>query len=149
MLKYPIPKEKRIRLVKLYFHLCTTPGMPNNVVATLSDGLQLFTRSKKKLSIDDMRLPWMPIYKILSKDLFLTRRQFEIRYVSYVHYTRDLLIDITSQTSWYMGYIADTLRRFFHPAAIDEMLSTFVPLISGTSLNVSFPPKIQYRCSRI
>jgi hypothetical protein len=35
-----------------------------------------------------------------------------------------------------MGYIADNLRRFFHPAAIEEMLSTFVPQMNGTELNV-------------
>jgi proteasome activator subunit 4 len=38
-----------------------------------------------------------------------------------------------------MGYIADHARRFFHPAAIDEMLSTFVPLIDGSKLDVSCP----------
>ncbi|OBZ79723.1 Proteasome activator complex subunit 4 [Grifola frondosa] len=118
MLKYPIPKDKRIALAKLYFQICTTPGMPNHIVANCADSLQVLTRSKKKMSIEDMRLPWKPIFKILSKDLFLTRRQFEI-----------------SQTSWYMGYIADNVRRFFHPAAIDEMLSTFVPMINGTSLS--------------
>lgn len=80
MLKYPIPKEKRIRLAKLYYHICTTPGMPTHIVSSCSDNLQTLTRSKKKLSIDDMRLPWKPIFKILSKDLFLTRRQYEIRY---------------------------------------------------------------------
>ena len=42
-----------------------------------------------------------------------------------------------SQTSWYMGYIAENVRRFFHPAAIDEMLATFLPMMNGTSLNVS------------
>ncbi|KAI9066676.1 hypothetical protein FKP32DRAFT_1589371 [Trametes sanguinea] len=118
MLKYPIPKEKRIAIIKIYFNVCTTPGMPNHVVAACADGLQVLGRSRKKLSIEDMRLPWLPIYKILSKDLFLTRRQFEI-----------------SQTSWYMGYIADNVRRFFHPAAIDEMLSTFLPMMNGTNLN--------------
>ncbi|KAL4243081.1 BLM10 family protein [Abortiporus biennis] len=118
MLKYPIPKEKRIKLATLYYHICTTPGMPNHIVANCCDNLQFLTRSTKKLNIEDMRLPWMPVYKILSKDLFLTRRQFEI-----------------SQTSWYMGYIAESVRRFFHPAAIDEMLSTFVPLMNGTSLS--------------
>ncbi|KAK7691509.1 hypothetical protein QCA50_004908 [Cerrena zonata] len=34
-----------------------------------------------------------------------------------------------------MCTIANSVRRFFHPAAIDEMLSTFVPLIDGTDLN--------------
>lgn len=37
-----------------------------------------------------------------------------------------------------MGYIADMTSRFFHPAAIEEMLSTFVPLINGTNLDVGY-----------
>lgn len=118
MLKYPFPKEKRIRLAKLYFHIATTPGMPTQVMAVCADGLSNLTRSKKKLSIDDMRLPWKPIYNILREDLFLTRRQFEY-----------------SQLSWCMGYIADLSRRFFHPAAIEEMLSTFLPSFNGTNLD--------------
>lgn len=79
MLKYPIPKEKRIALIKLYFHLCTLPGMPIHIVASCSDNLQNLTRSKRKLTVKDVRLPWLPIFRILSQDLFLTRRQYEIR----------------------------------------------------------------------
>ncbi|KZW02065.1 hypothetical protein EXIGLDRAFT_736784 [Exidia glandulosa HHB12029] len=118
LLKYPIPLEKRIKLAKLYFALCITPGLPTHILATCSEGLSVLTRSKKKLSVKDMRLEWKAIYRILSKDLFLSRRQFEI-----------------SQTSYYMATIAETARRFFHPAAIDEMLATFVPLLNGTDLN--------------
>ncbi|KAA1468544.1 hypothetical protein DENSPDRAFT_833875 [Dentipellis sp. KUC8613] len=117
-LKYPIPKEKRIRLVSLYYHLCTTPGMPLHIVATCSDALDNLTRSKKKLTTKDLRLPWRPIFDILKHDLFLSRRQFEV-----------------THTSYYMGYIASTMRRFFHPAAIDEMLATFVPMIDGTAFD--------------
>jgi proteasome activator subunit 4 len=36
-----------------------------------------------------------------------------------------------------MGYIAENSRKFFHPAAINEMLSTFLPLLDGTKLDVS------------
>jgi len=43
---------------------------------------------------------------------------------------------VFSQLSWYMGYIANYACKFFHSAAINDMLSTFVPLIDGTSLNV-------------
>ena len=35
-----------------------------------------------------------------------------------------------------MGAIASTAQRFYHPAATDQMLETFVPLINGTNLNV-------------
>lgn len=76
-LKYPIPKDKRIKLARLYFELSITPGMPMQVVASGADGFRLLTRSKKILTVEDMRLPWKPIYDILSQDLFLTRRQFE------------------------------------------------------------------------
>ena len=41
-----------------------------------------------------------------------------------------------SQVPAYMGYIADSARRFFHPAAIPEMLDTFLPIINGNDLNV-------------
>jgi hypothetical protein len=68
----------------------------------------------------------------------MTRRQYEIRYAM-ILFLKEINIQMTktSQTSWYMGYIAETVRRFFHPAAIDEMLATFVPMIDGTSLSVS------------
>ncbi|KAJ3917772.1 hypothetical protein F5877DRAFT_79643 [Lentinula edodes] len=118
MLKYPIPKDRRIALAKIYFYVGITPGMPAQIIATCADGFKILTQSKKKISIEDLRLPWKPIYNILSQDLFLSRRQFE--------YT---------QLSWCMGYIAENSRRFFHPAAIDEMLSTFIPLINGSQLD--------------
>lgn len=81
MLKYPIPKEKRIRLVKLYYEISILPGMPASIMAVAAEGLNYLTRSKKKLTIDDLRLPWKPIYKLLSKELFLSRRKFEIKSV--------------------------------------------------------------------
>jgi proteasome activator subunit 4 len=55
--------------------------MSTQIVAACADTLQALIRSKNKLSIDDMRLPWKPIYNILIQDLFLTRREFEYTYV--------------------------------------------------------------------
>lgn len=39
-----------------------------------------------------------------------------------------------------MGYVAEMSRRFFHPAAIDDMLEQFLPSFIGTSLNASLGP---------
>lgn len=136
MLKYPIPKDKRIKLANLYFHISITPGMPTQMIATCADGFKALTASKEKLSIIDMRLPWKPIYSILSHDLFLRRRQFEYTCVN-LFIPALLVLPWHRQVSWCMGYIAENARKFFHPAAIDEMLSTFVPLIDGTKLDVS------------
>jgi len=78
MLKYPLGKEKRMKLARLYFDLCVTPGMPLHIVSTCSETLSVLIRSKNKLTVEDMRLPWKPIFDILEQDLFLSRRQFEI-----------------------------------------------------------------------
>jgi hypothetical protein len=64
----------------------TTPGMPSQVMATCADGFKSLTESIKKISIKDLRLPWKPIYDILSQDLFLTRRQFEYTCVKPPHF---------------------------------------------------------------
>ncbi|KAF8649879.1 hypothetical protein AX16_005641 [Volvariella volvacea WC 439] len=117
-LRYPMPKDRRIKLAKIYYHLSSLPGMPTRLVATCSDTFKTLTKSKKKFTVKDMRLPWRPIYDILQEDLFLSRRQFE--------YT---------QLSWCMGYLAEHARRFFHPAAIEDMLNTFLPLMDGTKLD--------------
>ncbi|KAF9056646.1 hypothetical protein BJ165DRAFT_1522537 [Panaeolus papilionaceus] len=118
MLKYPLPKDRRVALAKLYFHLSVTPGMSTEMVSTCADAFKTLTKSKHKITIDDMRLPWKPIYDILGQDLFLSRRQFEYTHIS-----------------WCMGYIADNSRKFFHPAAISDILSTFLPLLDGTKLD--------------
>jgi hypothetical protein len=39
-----------------------------------------------------------------------------------------------------MGILAEYLQRFFHPAAIEAMLETFVPLINGTDVDVRPSP---------
>ena len=80
-MKYPIPKEKRIALVKLYYEMSLAPGMHLNVMGAAAEGLVGLLRSKKKLSIKDLRLPWKPIYDRLSRELFLSRRKFEIKFV--------------------------------------------------------------------
>jgi len=56
------------------------------------------------------------------------------------------LIAVFSQLSWCMGYIADYARKFFHSAAINDMLSTFVPLIDGASLDVGANLSYIYFC---
>ena len=53
-----------------------------DVASSCMDTLSMLVRSKRKLSINDLRLPWKPVYRLLKKDLFLKRRQFEIRSAS-------------------------------------------------------------------
>nr|GAT49743.1 membrane protein [Mycena chlorophos] len=117
-LKRDLPRETRVKLAKVYFHLSVMPGMPTSVMAAAADGFKSLASSTKKITIKDMRLPWRPIFDVLSKEMFLTRRQFE--------YT---------QIPWVFVYVAANSRRFFHPAAINDMLSVFLPLHNATDLD--------------
>ncbi|KIY51373.1 hypothetical protein FISHEDRAFT_37518 [Fistulina hepatica ATCC 64428] len=118
LLKHPIPKDRRIKLAKIYYHVCVTPGTSNSVIAMCAETFVNLTRSRKKLSIDDMQLPWKPVYEILEHDLFLKRRRFE--------YTG---------LSFYMGYLAENARWFYGASDIDAMLATFLPQMNGTNLD--------------
>ena len=80
MLEYPIPKEKRIKLIKLYYHICTTPGMPQYIVDSCA-GTIVTVLDTKKLTIEDLRLPWKPVYTLLHKNLFVKGRQITRRSV--------------------------------------------------------------------
>ena len=68
-------------MTKLYYEVSLAPGMHLNVMGAAAEGLVGLLRSKKKLSINDLRLPWKPIYDRLSRELFLSRRKFEIKFV--------------------------------------------------------------------
>lgn len=70
---------------------------------------------------------------MLRQDLFYSRRQFELRYVWASCLTKLIR---TSQLPWYMGYMAENARRFFHPAVIEDMLSLFLPQIDTNLLDV-------------
>ncbi|KZT61305.1 hypothetical protein CALCODRAFT_514830 [Calocera cornea HHB12733] len=117
-LKYPLPKEKRVALCKLYYELAVTPGMVFAVVSVSVDRLSTLMRSKNDITIDDIRLPWKPIYTYLKKNTFLNRRQFEL-----------------NSLPLQFGNLAETCKRFFHPIETDEMLDTFVPGIIGAHLD--------------
>ena len=67
-------------------------------------------RSKKKLTIKDMRLPWRPIYDLLSHDLFLPRRQFDIGFISFSWSLGSLADHVLRSLTYSMGVIAEFSR---------------------------------------
>jgi proteasome activator subunit 4 len=53
--------------------------MNTSRLAGSADIFRFLTRSKNKLTIEDMRLPWKPLYEIFHKTLFYSRREFELQ----------------------------------------------------------------------
>lgn len=77
-------------------------------------------RSKKRIDIRDLVLPWRPLYALLEKELFPKQRRTGLTNIS------ETLLDL-----------AEFAQRFFAPQETDEMLQTFLPRLDGSNLNVS------------
>ncbi|GAA5895195.1 proteasome activator BLM10 [Sporobolomyces salmoneus] len=114
-LKYPMKRDLRAKLAKLYFDLCVLPGMDARLVDLAVNQAITLLEPKKRIDISDLQLPWRPIYAILEKELFPKQRKTGITNVS----TNLLALTEYSQ-------------RFFPPHEIPSMLATFLPRLSPT-----------------
>jgi len=95
-MKYPMKRERRVALLKLYFELAgeftvyftsgfgrradfsgsgfgsnqVSPGMEARIVETCSSMVMSLTEKTKYVSRKDITLPWRPIFDILKAELF-------------------------------------------------------------------------------
>ncbi|SNX83239.1 related to BLM10 - proteasome activator subunit [Melanopsichium pennsylvanicum] len=117
-LKYPIVRNTRARLARLYYELAVLPGLNTRCVELAANMCITLIENKKKLDIKDLTLPWRPLYNILEKELFPKRRRTGLTNIA------DVLLDL-----------AETSQRFFPASETDEMLRTFLPKMDGSNLN--------------
>jgi proteasome activator subunit 4 len=80
-LKYPMKREIRAKLAKLYFELSVLPGMDARLVDIAANTCMALLESKKRIDISDLQLDWRPIYAILDKELFPKQRKTGLTYV--------------------------------------------------------------------
>ncbi|KAM0751556.1 hypothetical protein T439DRAFT_300497 [Meredithblackwellia eburnea MCA 4105] len=116
-LKYPMKREVRAKLSKLYFELSVLPGLDTRLVELSASMTMSLIESRKRIAISDMQLPWRPIYAILEKELFPKQRKTGLTNVSST-----------------LLYLTEYSQRFFPPHEIPAMLQTFLPRLSA-SLN--------------
>jgi hypothetical protein len=62
-------REIRAKLALLYYQLATLPGMDSRTVELAASMTMLLIESKKRIDIDDLVLPWKPLYHLLEKEL--------------------------------------------------------------------------------
>ncbi|SCV72468.1 BQ2448_4005 [Microbotryum intermedium] len=116
-LKYPMRRDIRAKLTKLYFELSVLPGMDARLVDIAANMTMSLLENKKRIDITDIQLPWRPIFAILEKELFPKQRKTGLTNVSAT------LLSLTEFS-----------QRFFPPHEIPAMLETFLPRLSS-SLN--------------
>ncbi|TIC14990.1 hypothetical protein E3Q14_00482 [Wallemia mellicola] len=117
-LKYPMLRERRVQLTRLYYQLLVSPGMDGRFINLFATRLMSLISSKKRLSIKDIVLPWKPLYEILAKELFPKQRETSRKNV-----TNNLLT------------LVEYAQRFFHPSEYQNMLDTILPKMDGSSVD--------------
>ncbi|GAA5854935.1 hypothetical protein JCM8547_004128 [Rhodosporidiobolus lusitaniae] len=114
-LKYPMRRDLRARLARLYFEIAVLPGMDARLVDIAVNQAINLLEPKKRIDISDLQLPWRPLYDLLEKELFPKQRKTGLTNVA------------TNLLS-----LVEYSQRFFPPHEIPAMLSTFLPRLSPT-----------------
>lgn len=118
LMRYPMPKSTRAKLVRLYYELCLLPGIEARVVRNWADMLTRLLDNKpgsrRKLEVEDLELSWRPLWRALGKELWPKRR------------AQDASRNVVN----ILLYVAEHSRRYYPATEIPEMLETFLPLVT-------------------
>jgi len=134
LMRYPMQKSTRAKLVRLYFELCLVPGVEPRVIRTWADMLSRLlankSGSKRKLETTDLQLPWKPLWKALKKELWVKKRVQDTSYASVLH-SRNLNLHLISRNVVnILLYVAEQCKRYFPKDEIPSMLDEFLPLLT-------------------
>ncbi|KAF5356022.1 hypothetical protein D9756_004202 [Leucocoprinus leucothites] len=113
LMRYPMPKSTRAKLVKFYYELCLLPGIDNRSVRNWADMISRLCNNKPgqklKLVSSDLELSWQPLWRVMQPDL-----------------TGDSGKNVAS----YYFDIALQCQPYFPAREIPYMLETFLPLFT-------------------
>lgn len=126
-LKYPVQRATRAKLARLYYHLTVLPGMEARIAEVTAKMCMTLLDGKRRSSIADLVLPWRPLYTLLERELFPKQRKTGMTTIS------DTLLDL-----------AEYAQRFFDPREAEEMLKEMLPMMDGSSINVSCIEFVDY-----
>lgn len=80
LMRYPISKPLRAKLVRLYYELCLLPGIEARIIHSWADMLSRLLslkNTRRKLESQDLQLPWKPLWKVLEKEVWLKSGIYE------------------------------------------------------------------------
>ncbi|KAL0578024.1 Proteasome activator BLM10 [Marasmius crinis-equi] len=126
-MRYPMKKSTRAKLVRLYYELCTLPGMDPRVTRSWADMVSrlLLSKagSKRKLESSDLELPWRPLWRALKKELWPKKR---------IEDTSRNVVNI-------LLYVAEQCKRYYPGDQVQPMLDEFLPLFTQDTVLTIIP----------
>lgn len=127
LMRYPMPKSTRAKLVRLYYELTLVPGVEPRVTRSWTDMLSRLLASKpgsrRKLEASDLQLPWKPLWRALQKEIWPKKR----------------IQDSSRNVVNIFLYVAEQCKRYFPADDIPEMLETFLPILTKDTILIMIP----------
>jgi len=128
-LKFDLPTELRVKLVKLYYELAVAPGMEPSAGERFASMFMTLMKKKHYLKAgQDIYLDWRPLFKEL-KSLVLPSDTGSVLSASSGHLKRN------SRT---MLKLCSFAQLYFDPSETQEMLNCFLPYFSTSSPENAF-----------
>ncbi|KAH8100456.1 ARM repeat-containing protein [Cristinia sonorae] len=132
LLRYPMSKSIRARLVTLYYELCLVPGLEPRVIRSWADMLNRLLANKpdqrRKLEIGDLVLEWQPLWRVLQKELWPKKRLQE---------SSRNMINI-------LLFIAEHCSRYYCASEIPDMLHAFLPMVTNDTILTMVPVIVSF-----
>ncbi|KAJ7630604.1 hypothetical protein FB45DRAFT_746590 [Roridomyces roridus] len=126
---YPLSKPIRAKLTRLYYELILLPGIDPR---TCRNWVHMFNRvlgnkpGRRKLEPSDLTLDWKPLWRLLKKELWPS--------------TRKRSSDLGSRNMLnLLLFTAEHARPYYPANEIPEMLATFLPLVTRSTMVGMFP----------
>lgn len=81
LMRYPVSKPLRAKLIHFYYELCLLPGIEPRITRSWADMLSRLLASKsdsrRKLEPQDLQLSWKPLWKVMQKELWIKTNLYE------------------------------------------------------------------------
>ncbi|ELU44509.1 pyruvate decarboxylase [Rhizoctonia solani AG-1 IA] len=122
-LKYPMPREVRVRLAKLFYtgfmpaHV-VLPGIEPSRYQEWADilGQLIYVKAghKLRLELDELQLDWLPLWRRCQREIWPSQRA----------------MDSSRNVMNILLYVAEVSRFYYPPSEIPRMLDEFIPLVT-------------------
>ncbi|KAF8887975.1 hypothetical protein CPB84DRAFT_1684385 [Gymnopilus junonius] len=127
LMRYPMEKATRAKLVHLYYELCLLPGVEPRVLRSWADMLSRLLSNKaglkRKLEVVDLQLQWQPLWRVLQRELW----------------PKSSLEDSSRNLVNILLYVAEQCKRYYPADEIPNMLQTFLPILTKETLLTMLP----------
>lgn len=117
-LKYPISISLRARMARLFYELAVMPKLDASLTEMAATFCVHLLSPKQKISIEDLELPWKPLYQVLEHEVRHKQRRIGSSSIAGV------LLDL-----------AESCQRFFPASEAPAMLEAILPNLDGHDLN--------------